>query len=36
VQSWGHMMHVWHIFYPDVPEAKDAWEEIRIFLETTR
>ena len=36
VQSWGHMMHVWHIFYPDVQEAKDAWEEIRIFLETTR
>ena len=36
VQSWGHMMHVWHIFYPDVLEAEEAWQEIRKFLDSTR
>jgi len=35
VQSWGHMLHVWQIFYPKVREAAEAWEEIRKFLETT-
>jgi len=35
-QSWGHMMHVWHIFYPEVREAGEAWEEIRRFVESTR
>lgn len=35
VQSWGHMMHVWHIFYPEVREAGEAWEEIRKFLNST-
>ena len=36
VQSWGHMMHVWHIFYPELQEAGEAWEEIRKFVDTTR
>lgn len=36
VQSWGHMMHVWQMFYPELPEAGEAWEEIRKFVETTR
>jgi acetyl esterase/lipase len=35
VQSWAHMLHVWQIFYPEVREAADAWEEIQNFLETT-
>jgi acetyl esterase/lipase len=36
VQSWGHMMHVWHIFYPEVREAGEAWDEIVRFLDSTR
>jgi len=36
VQSWAHMMHVWHIFYPEVREAEEAWEEIRKFVDSTR
>lgn len=32
VQSWGHMMHVWQIYYPLVSEAGEAWEEIGKFL----
>jgi len=35
VQSWGHMMHVWHIFYPEVTEAEQAWQEIRKFVDST-
>jgi len=30
------MMHVWHIFYPAVEEADEAWQEIRKFLDSTR
>ena len=36
VQSWAHMLHVWHIFYPEVEEAGEAWDEIRKFLDSTR
>jgi len=36
VQSWAHMMHVWHIFYPEVKEAGEAWDEIRKFVDSTR
>jgi acetyl esterase/lipase len=36
VQSWAHMLHVWHIFYPEVREAEEAWEEIRKFVDSTR
>jgi epsilon-lactone hydrolase len=36
VQSWSYMMHVWHIFYPEVREAGEAWDEIIRFLDTTR
>jgi epsilon-lactone hydrolase len=35
VQSWGHMLHVWQMFYPEVREAGEAWDEIRRFLEST-
>ena len=36
VQSWGHMLHVWQLFYPELPEAGEAWDEIHKFVETTR
>jgi monoterpene epsilon-lactone hydrolase len=36
VQSWAHMLHVWHIFYPEVREAEEAWDEIRKFVDSTR
>lgn len=35
-QSWAHMLHVWHIFYPEVTEAGEAWDEISKFVDSTR
>jgi len=32
LQTWDHMVHVWHIFNPELAEARDALEEIRKFL----
>lgn len=32
LQTWNHMVHVWHIFYPGLTEAREAFEEIRKFL----
>ena len=32
LQRWNHMVHVWQIFNPDLPEARQALEEIRKFL----
>jgi acetyl esterase/lipase len=32
LQTWDHMVHVWHIFNPELKEAQDALEEIRKFL----
>ncbi len=32
LQTWEHMVHVWHIFHPDLPEGRDAFEEIRAFF----
>jgi acetyl esterase/lipase len=34
LQSWPHMVHVWHIFSPELPEAEDAFENIAEFLQT--
>jgi acetyl esterase/lipase len=34
-QSWGHMVHVWHMFYPQLTEAREAWDEIGAFIEQT-
>ena len=31
LQSWEHMMHVWHIYHPQLTEASDAWQEIEKF-----
>jgi epsilon-lactone hydrolase len=25
-------VHVWHMFYPQLTEARDAWEEIGKFV----
>jgi acetyl esterase/lipase len=33
LQSWPGLLHVWQIFYPEVPEAHAAWEHIEVFLE---
>jgi len=32
LQTWNHMIHVWQIFNPELPEARDALEEIGKFL----
>ncbi len=32
LQSWNHTLHVWHIFDPDLPEAREAFAEIGKFL----
>ncbi len=33
LQTWSHMVHVWQIFYPELPEGRAALEEVRQFLE---
>ena len=33
LQSWAHMVHVWHMFYPQLTEACNAWDEIGKFIE---
>lgn len=32
LQSWDHMVHVWQIFNPELPEAREALAEIGRFL----
>jgi acetyl esterase/lipase len=32
LQTWANMVHVWHMFYPQLQEARDAWDEIGRFL----
>ena len=32
LQTWNHMVHVWQIFNPELPEACDALAEIGKFL----
>ncbi|MCB1855706.1 MAG: alpha/beta hydrolase [Halieaceae bacterium] len=32
LQSWAHMVHVWHMFYPQLTEAREAWDEIGKFI----
>lgn len=33
LQTWSDMVHVWQIFYPELPQAGEAWQEIRVFLQ---
>jgi monoterpene epsilon-lactone hydrolase len=32
LQTWPDMVHVWQIFYPELPQAGEAWVEIEKFL----
>lgn len=32
LQTWDHVMHVWHIFNPELTEAREALDEIDRFL----
>ena len=32
LQSWDHMVHVWQIFNPELPEANQALQEIARFF----
>jgi acetyl esterase/lipase len=32
LQTWNHMVHVWQIYHPDLPEGRQAFEEIGKFL----
>ena len=32
LQYWAYMVHVWHMFYPQLTEARDAWDEIEKFI----
>ena len=33
LQCWRHMVHVWQIFNPELPEAREALAEIGKFLD---
>jgi acetyl esterase/lipase len=33
LQRWNHMVHVWQIFNPELPEAREALAEIGKFLD---
>lgn len=36
LQTWPHMLHVWHIFVEeDVPEARHAFDEIEAWVRST-
>ncbi len=32
LQTWAHMVHVWHMFYPQLEESREAWDEIGRFI----
>lgn len=32
LQTWPHMVHVWQMFTPDLPEAEEAYANIAEFL----
>jgi acetyl esterase/lipase len=34
-QTWGHVVHVWQIYHPELAEGREALEEIRRFLAAT-
>ena len=34
LQSWSGLLHVWQLFYPEVPEARDAWDQIGEFIQS--
>jgi monoterpene epsilon-lactone hydrolase len=36
LHTWNHVVHVWHIFDPELTEARQAFEEINKFLAAHR
>lgn len=34
LETWHHVLHVWHIFEDRLPEAQAAFERIGVFLES--
>jgi monoterpene epsilon-lactone hydrolase len=32
LQTWTGMVHIWQIFYPDLPQAREAFDEIGRFI----
>jgi len=32
LQTWPHMVHVWQIYHPELPEGREAFEKIGEFL----
>jgi len=36
LQTWTDMVHIWQIFDPHLPQAGEAWQEIREFIESQR
>ncbi len=36
LETWHHMLHVWHAFEHRLPEAREAFEHIGRFLELNR
>ena len=32
LQTWAHVPHVWQMFYPQLTEAREAWDEIGAFI----
>lgn len=34
LQSWSGLVHVWQWYCSDVPEADEAWERVREFVES--
>ncbi len=33
LETWPEMLHVWHLFEPILPEAREAFERIGQFVE---
>lgn len=32
LQTWAEMVHVWQLFDPELPQARQAWQEISQFI----
>lgn len=32
LQTWSGLLHAWQLFYPEVPEAGQAWKRVEEFL----
>lgn len=33
LQTWSGLLHAWPLFYPEAPEAAEAWQRVGAFLE---